>query len=212
MPIWVSLNDDISPPLWKSSGTQILPFLQLPSSRPDRDDIVTIIMEQRFRHITILNVCPNEAFSGANEVSLKRSGDAHEWLAVMVVQTERGKDRMIVAFWVDRDHLTAGYGTALDSDDADTLHTRFLTTGCTLSEGLVTIPVGTPGESFSNRDGFFVSLECVGALAYRFVLGPCMRDRRIDFYAGMGTQVTGGCKVWLGGAGPVSVWSCDMLG
>lgn len=203
-PIWVSLNDDISPLLWKSSGPQISPFLQLPSFRPDREDVLTIIMEQRFRHITILNVCPSEAFSGANEVSLKRFGDAHEWLAVMVVQNERGKDRMIVAFWVDKDHLIAGYGTALDSDDADTLHARFLTTGCTLSEGLVTIPVGTPGESFNNKDGFFVSLECVGALAYRFVLGPGMRDGRIDFHAGMGIQINGECKVWLGGARPVS--------
>ncbi|KAL2680360.1 hypothetical protein Neosp_007957 [[Neocosmospora] mangrovei] len=167
-PIWVSLNDDISPLLWKSPETQISPFLQLPSFRLDRDDTVTVIMEQRFRHTTILNVYPNEAFSGANEVSLKGSDALYESLAVMVVQNERGKDRMMVAFWIDGDHLIAGYGTALDSDSAHTLHTRFLTTGCTLSEGFVTIPVGTPGESFINKNGFFVSLECVGALAYRF--------------------------------------------
>ncbi|KAJ4188624.1 hypothetical protein NW767_011915 [Fusarium falciforme] len=44
-PIWVSLNDDISPLLWKSLGKQISPFLRLPASRPDHDDMVTVIME-----------------------------------------------------------------------------------------------------------------------------------------------------------------------
>ncbi|KAL6359898.1 hypothetical protein LRP88_07326 [Fusarium phalaenopsidis] len=180
-PIWVSLNDDISPFLWKSPGKQISPFLQLPALRFVHNNMVTIIMEQRFRHITILSVYPHEAFSAANKISLSRSGNIQESLAVMVVQNERGKDRMIVALCVAGGQLVVGYDTALESDDTATFYNTFLTTGCTFSEGAVAMPERSPGEASSSMGGFFVSLGYMGALTFRLVLGPGMYDRGISF-------------------------------
>lgn len=157
--------------------------------------MVTIIMEQRFRHMTILSVYPHEAFVGANEISLKSSSDIRESLAVMVVQNERGKDHMMVAFSTVRGQLVAGYGTALESDDAATFYNTFLATGCTFNAGAVAIRGGKPGETSSSMGGFLVSLGCVGALTFRFVLGPGMYDRKISFNGEM--WITGPCTMPL---------------
>ncbi len=72
-PFWVSLGDDVSPLLWKSSNEEPKPPLLFPVTEDYDRDTLAVIMERRHRHITIVSAHPPELFSQGNEVHLSFS-------------------------------------------------------------------------------------------------------------------------------------------
>jgi hypothetical protein len=139
--------------------------------------VATIIMERRHQYVTILTAYPPEAFSTGNELSLKMAGTAAESLRIMVVQNQRGRSSMAIAFFLIGSNLCLACSRILPNEDAEGVYHRFLTEG-TVFNGFLSIPFNAPDESSMYRGGFSVSLECVnvGALTYRFTIGPAHRE------------------------------------
>lgn len=176
-PIWISLEEEVSPLLWRPYGTELPPPLEIPMQTTKAADIVTVVMERSHQYVNILTAHPPEAFDG-NELSLKMAETAAESLRVMVIQNERGKDTIAVAFFLLGSELCLACIQISAQEEARDVYSRILTQSTTLI-GFLSIPFDSPVESWMYHGGFFTCLECVNVelLNYLFTIGPGERDK-----------------------------------
>ena len=179
-PIWISLMDDITPLVCKPLVGQLPSPSDILVPMGKAEDLVTIIMERRHHNLKIVTGYPPETFSRGNELTLKMAGTAAQTLRVMIIQNKRGRGDVAIVFFLIGSNLCLACSQTLANDDAERVYNRILAEGTTFT-GFLSIPFNSYGESSMYRGGFFISLECVnvGALMYRFTIGPAHRDTSV---------------------------------
>jgi hypothetical protein len=176
-PIWISLEEDITPLLWRAYGRELPPPLEMPIRKTQAEDLVTVVMERSHHYVQILSAYPPAAFSDGNELTLRITENAADSLRIMIVQNERGKDSMAVAFFLLGSELCLACVRISAREEAKDVYDRFLTKRPTIV-GFLSTPFHNPVESWMYHGGFVISLEWINveALNYVFTIGPGERD------------------------------------